>query len=131
MLVVLRRAAAVVVLAVALAPPGEAGAQSSFAQLAGLDGCIAQMLPDSETGGRCADGNGLMQAEAVAVSPDQANVYVAASGTARSGSNAVVTSDGQPHHRAVLHRPAFPDRRPELPRLGMGDEHALVKAVRG
>src|SRR5215212_8418201 len=95
----LAAAAAVLAMAAAVAPTTAAAqASSSFAQLTGTDACVAQVLPagssagdGTDYGGLCGGGHGLLQAEGVAVSPDQANVYVAAAGTPRAGSNAVVS----------------------------------------
>src|SRR4051794_32096114 len=80
----------------AFAAVANAQTSSSFAQLAGRDGCVVQTLPasyyDDEDGlrAKCDRGHGLLQAEGVAVSPDQADVYVASAGTPHDGSNAVV-----------------------------------------
>jgi sugar lactone lactonase YvrE len=92
--------AVLAVLAALAAAPATVHAQasSSFAQLTGSAGCIVQTFPSGAygdvvggVGDVCARGNGLLQAEGVAVSPDQRTVYAAASGTPDSGSNAVVT----------------------------------------
>jgi DNA-binding beta-propeller fold protein YncE len=70
----------------ALTPFGSAASsvashQLRLAQLAGSAGCVAQ--PDEEAEGvkGCGRGKALIDASAVALSPDDANVYVAASGS--------------------------------------------------
>jgi sugar lactone lactonase YvrE len=59
-------------LALALAP-GASAAVGALSQPAGTDACVSE----TGTGGKCADGVGLAIPEAVAVSPDGRNVYVA------------------------------------------------------
>jgi DNA-binding beta-propeller fold protein YncE len=59
-------------LALALAP-GASAAAGALSQPAGTDACVSE----TGTGGKCADGVGLAIPEAVAVSPDGRNVYVA------------------------------------------------------
>jgi DNA-binding beta-propeller fold protein YncE len=59
-------------LALALAP-GASAAVGALSQPAGTDACVSE----TGTGGKCADGVGLASPEAVAVSPDGRNVYVA------------------------------------------------------
>ncbi len=78
----------------AAASPARAGdvVSSSFAQLAGTGGCMIQTGFTPPTGATCASGHGLINAAAVAASPDQRNVYVASSQQdAAVGSNAVLT----------------------------------------
>src|SRR6478736_4512018 len=88
---------AVLLLAGAVPAAAHAQASSSFAQLTGHAACVVQTLPsdyygaDTSLGTQCAKGHGLIQADAVAVSPDQTGVYAAAGGTSRAGSNAVVS----------------------------------------
>ena len=69
------------------------GASSSFNQLTGADGCITQEPPlpgDDEAAEGCGRARGLLNALAVAVSPDDKHVYVASSGADNGvGSNAV------------------------------------------
>ena len=82
-----------------LALPGSAlaqGSSSSFSQLSGERGCVTQEPPlpfDDEPLDGCARARGLIQARAVAVSPDDKQLYVASAGGAGSGSNAIVTFD--------------------------------------
>src|ERR1700712_673279 len=89
---------ALLVLAGAVPAAAQAQASASFAQLTGDAGCVVQTLPgdyygsgDVSLGTLCANGHGLIQADAVAVSPDQAGVYATAGGTPRAGSNAVMS----------------------------------------
>ena len=83
-------------LLLALAAPASAlaqGSSSSFSQLAGERGCVSQEPPlpfDEDPFEGCARARGLLGASAVAVSPDDRNVYVASSGTTGSGSNGIV-----------------------------------------
>ena len=69
------------------------GPSSSFSQLTGAEGCMTQEPPLSD-GGEVLDGcgraRGLMDAWAVAVSPDDKHVYVASAGAEGVGSNGVV-----------------------------------------
>ena len=69
------------------------GSSSSFNQLTGADGCVTQEPPlpgDDESPEGCGRARGLLNALAVAVSPDDKHVYVASSGTDNGvGSNAV------------------------------------------
>jgi DNA-binding beta-propeller fold protein YncE len=91
-----------VVFALALAPAASAqdpAASGSFAQLTGEAGCLIQagvLTDDEEDAGEtslkgCDKGRGLFSANAILISPDGKNAYVASSGTRRYGSNAVVT----------------------------------------
>jgi DNA-binding beta-propeller fold protein YncE len=81
-----------------LLAPGSAlaqsGGSSSFSQLAGERGCVTQEPPlpsnDDPLEG-CARGRALISPLAVAVSPDDKQVYVASGGTPLSGSNAIAT----------------------------------------
>ena len=79
-----------------LAAPASApaqGASSSFSQLAGERGCVAQEPPlpfDEDPLADCARTRGLLAASAVAVSPDDRHVYVASAGTDDAGSNGIV-----------------------------------------
>ena len=83
-------------LLLALAAPASAlaqGSSSSFSQLAGERGCVAQEPPlpfDQDPLEDCARTRGLLGASAVAVSPDDRHVYVASAGTDEVGSNGVV-----------------------------------------
>ena len=62
---------------------------ASFRQLVGSAGCLVE--PGAGEGGDdCGTAGGLDAAVAVAVAPDQRNVYVASRGTPLMGSNAVV-----------------------------------------
>jgi DNA-binding beta-propeller fold protein YncE len=75
-----KRVAALAVLAVAWSlavAPSTAGAAAGFGLLSGPNGCLLApgKVSDSPTG--CGVGKGLVGANAVAVSPDGANVYVA------------------------------------------------------
>jgi DNA-binding beta-propeller fold protein YncE len=77
-------------------PAGAAaqGSSSSFSQLSGVSGCVSQQPPlpfDEEAPEGCARARGLLQAHAVAVSPDDKQVYVASAGGPVLGSNAIVT----------------------------------------
>jgi DNA-binding beta-propeller fold protein YncE len=70
-------------------------ASSSFSQLSGTNGCVAQETPlpggDDENIEGCSHARGLLSAFSVAVSPDDKHVYVAASGAdTGGGSNAIV-----------------------------------------
>jgi len=69
------------------------GSSSSFSQLTGADGCVTQEPPlpgDDEAPEGCGRARGLLNALAVAVSPDDKHVYVASYGTDNgNGSNAV------------------------------------------
>jgi 6-phosphogluconolactonase (cycloisomerase 2 family) len=88
---------AVVVLVI---EPGSAMAQEgSFNQLTGERGCVVQVGSDSLES--CARAPGLASANAVAVSPDQRHVYVAAGGSTTFGSNAVVTFARSPENGAL------------------------------
>ena len=77
-------------LLLALAAPASAlaqGSSSSFSQLAGERGCVAQEPPlpfDQDPLEDCARARGLLGASAVAVSPDDRHVYVASAGTRRA-----------------------------------------------
>jgi DNA-binding beta-propeller fold protein YncE len=78
-----------------LALPASALAQdssSSFSQLTGENGCVAQEPPLPGGGDvleGCGRARGLLSAFAVAVSPDDKHVYVASSGADGVGSNAI------------------------------------------
>lgn len=70
----------------ALTPLGSAATSGSarqlrLAQLAGSQGCLAQPESDADAVGGCGRGKGLIDATAVALSPDGASVYVASSGS--------------------------------------------------
>src|SRR3954466_10435885 len=69
---------ALVIAAFALLPASAAAAQpGALTQRAGTSGCVSE----SGDGGRCADGSGLGDASALAISPDGRNVYVVAKAT--------------------------------------------------
>lgn len=92
-------AAALAAVAPAPATAQDTAASGSFAELAGEAGCMVQagILTDNVYDGdeeglkNCAKARGLMSSVATAVSPDGKNVYVASTGSRRSGSNAIVT----------------------------------------
>jgi DNA-binding beta-propeller fold protein YncE len=93
--IVRRRAATIAAVASAVclaAAPASAGAAAGFGPLSGPTGCLAAPESRSSESGTdgCGEGKGLVGANAVAVSPDGANVYVAA-GTA---GNTVASSFG-------------------------------------
>ena len=79
-----------------LAAPASAlaqGSSSSFSQLAGERGCVAQEPPlpfNQDPLEDCARTRGLLGASAVAVSPDDRHVYVASSGAPGAGSDGIV-----------------------------------------
>ena len=79
-----------------LAAPASAlaqGSSSSFSQLAGERGCVAQEPPlpfDQDPLEDCARTRGLLGASAVAVSPDDRHVYVTSSGAPGAGSDGIV-----------------------------------------
>jgi DNA-binding beta-propeller fold protein YncE len=62
----------------AAAPAGGAH-QLRLGQLAGSQGCLAQPEEEAEAAAGCGRGKGLMDPSSLALSPDGANVYVAAS----------------------------------------------------
>jgi 6-phosphogluconolactonase (cycloisomerase 2 family) len=77
--------------------PVSASAQdssSSFSQLSGENGCVLQEPPvpggDAEEIEGCGHARGLLGAAAVAVSPDDKQVYVVSGGALNLGSNAIV-----------------------------------------
>src|SRR5215210_6653765 len=84
-------------LVLGLLAPGSAlaqGSSSSFSQLTGERGCFTQEPPlpfDDEPLDGCARTPGLIRAHAVAVSPDDKQLYAASSGSPGIGSNALVT----------------------------------------
>ena len=84
-------------LVLGLVAPGSAlaqGSSSSFSQLTGDRGCFTQEPPlpfDDEPLDGCARTRGLIRAHAVAVSPDDKQLYAASSGSPGIGSNALVT----------------------------------------
>ena len=91
------RLAVTMIVAGLMAVPASALAQdssSSFSQLTGANGCVSQEPPlpgDDEALEGCGRARGLLNALAVAVSPDDKHVYVASSGAdTGTGSNAVV-----------------------------------------
>ncbi len=92
------RWAVTMIVAGLLVLPASALAQdssSSFSQLSGENGCVAQETPlpggDDENIDGCGHARGLLNAFSVAVSPDDKHVYVASSGADTGvGSNAIV-----------------------------------------
>lgn len=90
---------ALAALAAPSAAPAQDPAAGSFGELTGAAGCLVQSGaltdnyydPGENALEGCAKGRGLFGSRAVTLSPDGRNAYVAASGTRRFGSSAVVT----------------------------------------
>lgn len=69
-------------------------------QKAGLDGCISQSgTSEDGDGGSCTDGRAIQSADAVAISPDGRNAYLAA-----NGQNAVSIFDRDPAGGALVQK---------------------------